>query len=81
MSLMLEHAKTQINRQFIFFTPQDMRYRTASTNVVLLLRWSIWTFPPLCSAMGIKSQDQDERVKVLRLRPPERGQTTLALQE
>ena len=37
--------------------------------------------PSLCSAMGIKSQDQDEHVKVLRLQPPERGQTTLTLQE
>ncbi len=30
MRLMLEHAEEQLNRQFIFFTPQDMRWRLPS---------------------------------------------------
>ena len=75
MRLMLEHAEDQQNRQFIFFTPQDMRY------VTHVGKQGIVHTPSLClSSMGIKIDSR--KVKVLKLNPPERGsQSVLGLRE
>ena len=73
MRLMLDKAKSLENRQFIFFTPQDMRYARAHTHTPTCLSIFILQSSLLSSGLGI---DFDS-YKVLQLHPPDRTQRTL----
>ena len=73
MQLMLEEAKSQGRRQFIFFTPQDMRYYKFLSLMLLLLILFLLIFVLYYSALGLNLGSY----KVLQLQPPDHTQQTL----
>ncbi len=80
MRLMLDNAKSLDNRQFIFFTPQNMRYTcgthtpcthvTHTTHTTGFIYTACFVFN---SSLGIDFSS----FKVLELNPPDRAQRTL----